>query len=84
MLTRGAFKTKEKYLASGDGADKKARSKHPERDIKQRRIMAYAVPVALATWIVLFTLVPKWPHRLLPAAEARPLVKTGAASDALN
>jgi prepilin peptidase CpaA len=84
MLTRGVYKTKEQYMDSGD-AEKTRRPKHHDRDAKQRRIMAYAVPVALATWIVLIVLVPKWPQRLLPAhGAADPVVNSSISGTTVN
>ena len=55
-MTKGVYKTKEQYIASSSG-------KHAARDSKNRRIMAFAMPVALATWVVLAWRVPDWPYR---------------------
>lgn len=56
VMTRGVNKTKEQYVASSD-----SKKKHASRDIKDRRIMAFALPVALATWMVLAWKIPQWP-----------------------
>lgn len=51
LISKGPFATKEKYVAGqGEGKKKKAET-ITER--KQRRVMAYAIPVALATWVIL-------------------------------
>jgi prepilin peptidase CpaA len=50
-LTRGTRKTKEKYVATGKPMNRKM--KHQPETVaqkQQRRVMAYAVPVAVATW----------------------------------
>lgn len=54
VVTKGARRTKEQYLATGKGQTK------PETpDQKQkRRIMAYAVPVAVATWAIVIWYLP--------------------------
>ncbi len=49
-VTRGIWKTKDKYVAESK-KEKKAKESINER--KQRRIMAYAIPITLATWAVL-------------------------------
>lgn len=58
MAREGVYKTKEKYLATSA-----AGKKHADRDSRNRRIMAFALPVALATWVVLAWRVPDWPYR---------------------
>lgn len=50
VFRRGMQGTKNKFLATGRGA--KAPPETPVQRQK-RRIMAYAVPVALATWVIL-------------------------------
>lgn len=61
-IVRGIYKTKEQYIASSD-TNAKGKRAHATRDIKDRRIMAFAVPVMLATWLVVGWKVPNWPHR---------------------
>ena len=54
LISRGAYGTKRKYLATGKTNYKKGK-KPPKETVRQRqkrRIMAYAVPVALSTWTV--------------------------------
>ncbi|VAX37651.1 hypothetical protein MNBD_PLANCTO02-2096 [hydrothermal vent metagenome] len=54
VLTRGIWKTKNKYVANSEKENKKKKApKETVGDRKQRRIMAYAIPIALATWAVL-------------------------------
>ncbi|MFO1022372.1 MAG: A24 family peptidase [Planctomycetales bacterium] len=65
VMTRGMNKTKEQFVASSD-----SKKKHASRDIKDRRIMAFALPVALATWMVLAWKVPQWPVK--PGLESQP------------
>lgn len=55
-MRNGVYRTKDKYLAGSS-------RKHAERDSRNRRIMAFAMPVALATWVVLAWRVPDWPYR---------------------
>jgi prepilin peptidase CpaA len=55
VLTRGVKKTKKQYLATGkiDYTKRKNREKTPTETASQkqdRRVMAFAVPAALATW----------------------------------
>ncbi len=61
VLVVGAFrngvgKTREQYMPDGKPV-------HADRDSKNRRIMAFAMPVAVATWVVLAWQVPAWPYR---------------------
>ncbi len=54
VIAKGAYKTKNKYIYSSD------KNKGQPETIAQRqkrRIMTYALPVALATWVVLL-----WVH----------------------
>lgn len=55
-IRNGVYKTKDQYMAG-------SAPKHAERDSKNRRIMAFAMPVALATLVVLAWRVPDWPYR---------------------
>jgi len=53
VVFHGAKKAKRKYLATGKTEETKAKPKTETVEQKQqRRIMAYAIPVALATWSV--------------------------------
>ena len=69
LTTRGAYNTKRKYLATGktptNKQTKKKRKQQPLRETVQqrqrRRIMAYAVPVALSTWAVVIWNLPTFP-----------------------
>jgi prepilin peptidase CpaA len=59
LLRRGAALTKAKY-ASPQYATQRNRAEqggHPDRDVRQRRIMAFALPVALATWLLMLSVV---------------------------
>lgn len=53
VCVRGMSGTRSKYFADGE----RKGMRHPTRDSKQRRIMAYALPVALATWLVMLSVV---------------------------
>lgn len=64
---RGAARTKDKYVATTFGGKKDGSSKvEAIPDRQKRRIMTYALPVALATWMVL-----AWVHFIKPARDAR-------------
>jgi prepilin peptidase CpaA len=51
LIASGPFATKRKYVAESEKGKAKKVETITER--KQRRVMAYAIPVALATWAVL-------------------------------
>jgi len=57
IVKHGIRRTKDKYIATGkDGRDKDGKvipKKETVADKKQRRILPFAVPVALATWAIL-------------------------------
>ncbi len=55
ILLKGMWKTKEKYVAESSS---KKKAGETIQDRKQRRIMAFAIPVALATWLVMFWKIP--------------------------
>ncbi len=59
----GSFrKTAQKHLATGKDRTKRDGKKRETSEEKQgRRVMAYAVPVALATWMVLIWKLPTLP-----------------------
>ncbi|MBX3440530.1 MAG: prepilin peptidase [Planctomycetaceae bacterium] len=62
MLTSGIRKTQDRYLATGktQGTEPRgASTRVAER--QQRRVMGYAVPVALATWLILLYQLPTLP-----------------------
>lgn len=64
VITRGAYATKRKYTATGKGyGTGKGRRKKTETvaERQKRRIMAYALPVALSTWVVVFWKLPMFP-----------------------
>jgi len=54
VVTRGARKTKEKYLATGKQLKSKKRKYKPETEKQklERGLMPFALPVVLATWSV--------------------------------
>lgn len=60
LMSRGLSGTKRRYMAKSDDDEDKKRSSRGEtiQERKQRRIMAYAVPVALATWAVVILRLP--------------------------
>jgi len=67
---RGAVKTKDKYVATTFGAQGSGKEESIASRQK-RRIMTYALPVALATWMVL-----AWVHFIKPARDARHMTET--------
>jgi prepilin peptidase CpaA len=66
-VTRGLSRTKEKYLS------RESASRHPTRDARNRRIMPYAIPLAMATWLVMIVMVPDWSRA---NGGARPAART--------
>lgn len=72
LVTRGVRGSKRKYLATGK-TKKGEKPRAESREEKQnRRIMAYATPVAVATWLVLIWKAPSLDMSLqgVPAAPA--------------
>lgn len=68
LATRGLKQTKEKYLATGKSpAGQKPQSESRDQKLG-RRVMAYAGPVAVATWMVLVWNLPS----LDPSAPVTP------------
>lgn len=65
LLTAGMGKSKARFLATGKGHGVKdkdgKRSKESVAQKQQRRVMAYAIPVAVATWSVML-----WNWNTLP------------------
>ena len=59
LVSRGPYKTKKKFIATGKprAAGDKAVPETVEQR-KGRRIMAYAIPVTLATWLVVIWKLP--------------------------
>jgi prepilin peptidase CpaA len=53
ILSHGPFRTKNKFVGEGE-----KRTTVEAR--RKRRIMAYAIPVALATWVVLIWQIPRF------------------------
>lgn len=62
MMVRGPWATKRKFVAESDKKKKNSRGRIAGETLEQRqqrRIMAYAVPVALATWAVVLWRLPQ-------------------------
>lgn len=53
ILRRGPWKTKEKYVANSKNKHKESMAQR-----QNRRVMAYAIPVALATWVIVIWKLP--------------------------
>jgi prepilin peptidase CpaA len=53
-VSHGPFQTKSKYVAGKGSGSETVESR------RKRRIMAYAIPVALATWAVLIWQIPRF------------------------
>ncbi|HWL11052.1 MAG TPA: A24 family peptidase [Planctomicrobium sp.] len=67
----GFRKTHERYSATGKTPAGQAVAPESQEQKMKRRVMAYAGPVAVATWLVMFWYVPSLdPHR--PDHSARP------------
>ena len=62
LMARGLQRTRKKYLGTGKQLSKKKPAKKETVQQKgKRRIMAFAVPVALATWCVVIYKLPTFP-----------------------
>lgn len=63
MMFKGVFKTKDKFTSSAARDVKKGEKlkKETVKDRVARRPMGFAVPVALATWLVIVWQLPKFP-----------------------
>jgi prepilin peptidase CpaA len=62
VVTKGARRTKSKYTATGKDIGTRAKpKKETVRERQDRRIMAYASPVAVATWLVVIWKLPTFP-----------------------
>ncbi len=63
VISRGVDRTRSKFLATGK--QNTGKKKQPEKETTQqrtkRRIMAYAVPVTLATWVVVLLKIHEFP-----------------------
>lgn len=60
MITRGPMRAKRKFSAAEKPKkDKKPAKKETVAERQKRRVMAYAIPVALATWVVLIWNLPQ-------------------------
>jgi prepilin peptidase CpaA len=63
-FSRGIRGTQKRYLATGKLESNKTNAKTPAETVEQRknrRIMAFGVPVALATWAVVLWKLPTFP-----------------------
>ncbi|MBI1312042.1 hypothetical protein GC176_12180 [bacterium] len=71
-MTHGVWASKDRYLGTGKvDAGKKPKKETLEQKMK-RRTMGYAVPVALATWLVVMWQLPKFPW-MKAAADPQPV-----------
>lgn len=64
VLTRGIKRTKKQYMATGKDDGKSKREKQKKETVAQRqerRVMAYAVPVGIATWVVILAKLGEYP-----------------------
>ncbi len=64
LIVRGPYKTRSKYVAESEKSGKRVPESVEAR--KKRRVMAFAVPVALATWAIVIYKLPT----LFQAADA--------------
>lgn len=67
VMKRGMRKTKDEYLATGKG---KPTLKESIEKKQGRRVMAFALPVCIATWIVLAWFLPRIDRELKAKEEA--------------
>ena len=61
VLTHGLFRTKEVYLAGGQSPNGLPPAAETAVKRQARRVMGYAPPVALATWVIVRWKLPKFP-----------------------
>jgi len=61
MFSRGVYDTKDKYVATGKLKKGEKPKKETIEQRQYRRPMGYAVPVALATWVVVVWQLPQFP-----------------------
>ncbi len=63
MVTNGFRKTQDRYLATGKVRGKKNQPvvKETLDQRQQRRVMGYALPVAVATWVIMLYQLPSLP-----------------------
>lgn len=63
MFNGGFRKAADKHLGTNQDPPKRGKKRKPEttEQRQQRRVMAYAIPVALATWLVLIWKLPTLP-----------------------
>ncbi len=63
MVTKGFRKTQDRYLATGKVRRKKNQPvvKETLEQRQQRRVMGYALPVAVATWVIMLYQLPSLP-----------------------
>ncbi len=75
FATRGNSATKKKYFATlqAKGEDGKRAAETKESRMK-RRPLGFAVPVALATWVVVLFYLPDWPFVKTVDATEKPAV----------
>jgi prepilin peptidase CpaA len=59
LIVKGPYRTKNKYVFNSSPGEKgKKPPKETIQERQQRRIMAYAIPVALAAWLIMFWKLP--------------------------
>jgi prepilin peptidase CpaA len=68
IMKYGVRQTRQRYLATGKTPIGQAPRRETREDKLGRRVMAYAGPVALATWLVMFWNAPKLERSLHPQA----------------
>ncbi len=62
VFTKGLFRTKETYLATGKIPNGQPLAAETAGQRAKRRVMGYAPPVALATWLIVLYKLPKFPQ----------------------
>lgn len=75
VFTRGVRGVKNEYLAQAKMDDKGKRRSESVDEKKRRRVMAYAIPVCVATWAVLAWKLPSLDRPQVQAAPAAPAVQ---------
>ena len=62
VLTHGLFRTKQVYLATGKMPNGQPRAAETAGQRTKRRVMGYAPPVALATWLIVLWKLKDFPQ----------------------
>lgn len=74
FFTRGNTATRRKYFAAPAPKDPNQKQAETVESRLKRRPLGFAVPVALATWLIVLMFLPQWPFVKKADAEQKPAV----------